>query len=213
VPIPERFTKDKLVVGIGLVGPPFGVKYRWPNDGPFNTTTVTASLPLLDIKPTVAYQLTDSLSVGVGMDIYTFSSFIGEGQYEQKFVGSGPLAGQQVEVNGSDTSLGFNLSLMYTPQAFMKTIKDPITEEEVSKPQVSIGLVYRSQATLHLNGNLLVNGAAISSASTTAVLRIVNGNWRWMLITPAGNHFATLTSTLQLVRRLFPSTGAVRSRL
>jgi long-chain fatty acid transport protein len=170
VPIPERFTKDKLVVGIGLVGPPFGVKYRWPNDGPFNTTTVTASLPLLDIKPTVAYQLTDSLSVGVGMDIYTFSSFIGEGQYEQKFVGSGPLAGQQVEVNGSDTSLGFNLSLMYTPQAFMKTIKDPITEEEVSKPQVSIGLVYRSQATLHLNGNLLVNGAAISSASTTAVL-------------------------------------------
>lgn len=176
-PIPERFVKNhKLVVGIGLVGPPFGVNYRYPTDGPFNTATVTASLPLLDIKPTVAYRLTDSVSVGVGLDIYTFSSFIGEGHYEQKFIGSGPLAGQQVEVNGSDTSLGFNVSLMYTPQAFMKIIKDPVTEEEIAKPQVSIGLIYRSQTTLHLDGNLLVNGAAISPASTTAVLpQVITG--------------------------------------
>ena len=39
----------------------------------------SASLPLLDIKPTVAYRVSDWLSVSVGADIFTFWSDLGEG--------------------------------------------------------------------------------------------------------------------------------------
>ena len=44
------------------------------------------------------------------------------------------------------------------------------------KPLANIGLVYRSQATLHLNGALLVNGAKVSDANATLVLpQIITG--------------------------------------
>ena len=57
-------------------------------------TTTGAALPLLDIKPTIAYKVHDRLSVGLGLDIYTFSSLIGEGQFEQRLIGA-PLGGVQ----------------------------------------------------------------------------------------------------------------------
>lgn len=150
-----------MAVGIGLTFP-FGTLYRWPNDGPFATATTGAALQLLDIKPTVAYKVNDRLSVGLGMDIYTFSSFIGEGQYEQRLIGGpavGPLAGASLEINGKDTALGFNVSFLYTPLV-----------NADGKPLANIGLVYRSQATLHLDGEFRANGALVSDASTTLVL-------------------------------------------
>ncbi|HEX9154749.1 MAG TPA: outer membrane protein transport protein, partial [Nitrospira sp.] len=54
-----------LTVGIGVTVP-FGSLTRWPDDGPFRNTVTFNTLPLLDIKPTVAYQLTNDLSVGLG---------------------------------------------------------------------------------------------------------------------------------------------------
>ena len=44
-----------LTVGIGLTVP-FGSLTRWPEDGPFRNTVTFNTLPLLDIKPTVAYK-------------------------------------------------------------------------------------------------------------------------------------------------------------
>lgn len=65
-----------LTAGVGVLSP-FGIKYRYPNDGPFSTAVTQQTLPLLDIKPTLAFQLNDQLSLGVGADIYTFASFWG----------------------------------------------------------------------------------------------------------------------------------------
>ena len=107
---------NRMAVGIGL-NFPFGTKYHYPENGPFATAVTTAALQLIDIKPTVAYRLTDRLSIGLGMDIYTFSSLIGEGQYETRLIGGpalGPLNGVPLEINGKDTALGFNVSLLYT---------------------------------------------------------------------------------------------------
>jgi long-chain fatty acid transport protein len=139
-----------------------GIKTRYPNEAPFSTAVTSASLPLFDIKPTIAYKLNDQLSVGVGADIYTFAGFLGSGQLEIKnnWPGGGGIpAGTPVELNGKDTAAGFNVSLLYTPY-----------RNDEGKPLVNIGLVYRSQATLHLNGEFLVNGAVASNSSATLVL-------------------------------------------
>lgn len=151
-----------LTVGLGVLSP-FGILYRYPNDGPFATAVTRQSLPLLDFKPTLAYKLSDQLSVGVGADIYTFASFWGSGQAVTKFNSSGgpglPPAGTPMEVNGGDTAAGFNVSLLYTP-----------FRNGDGKPLANVAFVYRSQATLHLTGNFLANGGTVADASTTLVL-------------------------------------------
>jgi long-chain fatty acid transport protein len=151
-----------LSAGIGIVSP-FGILYRFPDDGPFATAVTRQSLPLIDIKPTLAYKLNDQLSFGIGADIYTFASFWGSGQSVTKFNSSGgpglPPAGTRMEVNGGGTAAGFNLSLLYTP-----------FRNAEGKPLANVALIYRSQATLHLTGNLLANGGLVADASTTLVL-------------------------------------------
>ena len=166
-----------LTAGIGVTVP-FGSVTRWPNDGPFRTATTFNTLPLLDIKPTVAYRLTNDLSIGLGADIYTFSGLFGEGHVERKSVwpgGGGIPVGAQVELFGADTAAGLNASLLYT------ALRNPD-----GKPLANIGIVYRSQATLHLNGALLANGAKVSDATATFVLpQVFTGA---IAIWPVRNH-------------------------
>lgn len=163
--------------GIGLNNP-FGSLTRYPNDGPFRSALTFTTLPLLDIKPTIAYKLNDQLSFGLGADIYTFSGLFGEGHLEQKSVWPGGLgipAGSLVEINGSDTTAGFNVSLLYTPY-----------RNSEGKPLVNIGMVYRSQATFHLTGNFLANGNSIAGTAATFVLPQVfsGGIAVWPVRTP-----------------------------
>jgi long-chain fatty acid transport protein len=156
-----------LTAGIGVTVP-FGSLTRWPDNGPFRTATTFNSVPLLDIKPTLAYKLADNVSLGLGADIYTFSGLFGEGHVERKSVwpgGGGIPAGAQVELFGADTAAGFNASVLYTP-----------IRNGDGKPLANIGFVYRSQATLHLNGSFLANGAKVSDAKATLVLpQVITG--------------------------------------
>jgi long-chain fatty acid transport protein len=159
-----------LTAGIGLTVP-FGSLTRWPNDGPFKSATTFSTLPLLDIKPTLAYKVTENLSLGLGADIYTFSGLFGEGQVERQFISPGAPAfpsvpaGQRAELSVKDTAAGFNTSLLYTA-----------LRNADGKPLANIGIVYRSQATFHLSGALLANGAKVSDAKATLVLpQVITG--------------------------------------
>ncbi|WP_455243986.1 OmpP1/FadL family transporter [Petrachloros mirabilis] len=156
-----------LTAGVGVTVP-FGSLNRWPVDGPFRSATTFNSLPLLDIKPTLAYRLTENVSIGLGADIYTFSGLVGEGHIERQSVWPGGLgipAGARVELSGRDTAAGFNAGLLYTA-----------LRNGDGKPLVNIGIMYRSQATLHLKGALLANGALASDARATFVLpQIITG--------------------------------------
>lgn len=157
-----------LSVGLGVVTS-FGTKYRYPENNGFNVGVPTnfavtkESLEMLDIKPTVAYRLNDQISLGLGADIYTFSGLFGEGQYEYHAISAGVLPGaplgSRLELTGKDTALGFNASLLYTP-----------FRNADGKPLVNVGFIYRSQATLHLEGELRSNGALLANSTTTLVL-------------------------------------------
>ncbi|NWF72302.1 MAG: outer membrane protein transport protein [Nitrospirae bacterium] len=149
---------SNVTIGLGL-NSPYGLNTRYPLDGPFNTAVTSAALPLIAIKPTVAYKINDQLAIGVSADIYTFASFMGQGHAEQKQVGTGALAGASIEANGNGTGAGATFSLLYTP-----------LRNSDGKPIASIGLVYRTQAVVPLNGSLLVNGAKVADASTSLVL-------------------------------------------
>lgn len=152
----------RMTVGVGVFSP-FGLRHRWPEDGPLNTSLTLAVLPLLDIRPVIAYKVTEQLSLAAGVDVYTFASFVGEGGNVSKFRSSGapglPPRGTPIEVNGNDTTPGFNLSLRYTPCLL-----------EGKHPWCSFGFQYRSRATLHLNGQFLEAGTALTTARTTLVL-------------------------------------------
>ncbi len=143
-----------MTVGLGLASP-FGLTIRWPNDGPFSSAVTSATLPLMDIKPTVAYKIAEWLSIGLGADIYTFAPFLGEGGYEAKNVFPGVGA---AEVNGKDTALGFNVSALFTPLRID------------GKPRVNLGVVYRKGVNLDVDGRFLVNGAHVADATTRLVL-------------------------------------------
>ncbi|MFQ5990971.1 MAG: OmpP1/FadL family transporter [Nitrospiraceae bacterium] len=146
-----------LSAGVGVVSP-FGTLTRWPTNGPFNSAAVFAAMPLIDIKPTIAYRVNDYLSLGLGADIYTFFDFWGEGHLERQTISPGPFppAGAQIEINGKDTTVGFNASLLVTPVRNMD-----------GKPLLNVGLIYRSQANTQMDGQFLINGAPVADASQT----------------------------------------------
>ena len=152
---------EDITVGIGLTSP-YGLNTRYPTDGPFNSAVTSSTLPLIDIKPTIAYKLNEQLAFGLSADVYTFASFLGEGQVEQHLVwpgGSGIPAGSSVEFQGKGTGAGFTASMLYTP-----------FRNEEGKPRAAIGLIYSSQAVLPVSGALWANGAKVADASTTIVL-------------------------------------------
>lgn len=147
-----------MSVGLGFQNL-YGFAAKYPINGPFNTSVTYAQLPLIAIKPTLAYKIMDSLSIGLGADILTFADFLGEGQAERQFQappGSGFPPGTSLELNGSGTTAGLNVSFLYTPW-----------RTDGGRPRLSIAGIWRSQAVLPLNGQFLANGTLVANASTS----------------------------------------------
>lgn len=161
---------ENVVLGIGVTSP-FGINLNYPRSVPFSSVITEASLPLIDIKPTFAFKLADYLAIGAGADIYTFSGLLGEGQAELHCIGCFGLpalgfpANVSVEANGTDTALGFNVSLLLTP-----------LRNADGKPLLNFGFVYRGQTDLDFQGRILTNGAFLADASATLELpQVVTG--------------------------------------
>ena len=147
-----------LSAGLGIQNL-YGFAAKYPTNGSFATSVTFAQLPLIAIKPTLAYKLTESLSVGLGADILTFANFLGEGHAERQFLappGSGFPSGTTLELNGSGTTAGLNASFLYTPW-----------RTENGKPRLSVAGIWRSQAVLPLDGEFRANSALVANASTS----------------------------------------------
>ena len=150
-------------VGIGLTSP-FALSVEYPDDSLVAPVTTKAALPLIDIKPTVAYKVNDYIAIGGGLDIYTFADFLGDGQAEvqQSAAPGNPFgipAGTNLEGNGDDTAYGFNASLLLTPW-----------RNAQGQPRLNFGFVFRRGANLDLDGRFLAGGAHVADAKTTLEL-------------------------------------------
>lgn len=150
-----------LSVGLGVQNL-FGFAAKYPQDGPFASAVTYAQFPLLDIKPTLAYKVTDRLSIGLGADIFTFVSFLGEGQLEQQSRspgGQGFPAGTSLELNGKGTTAGLNASVLYT-----------LWQTAEGTPRLNLAFIWRSQAVLPVDGEFRANGVLV--ATTTSSIRL-----------------------------------------
>src|SRR5690606_31930761 len=134
-----RKLDEKMAVGLGIFAP-FGTSTDYAQGSLASGFADETMLSAIDIQPTFSYQLTDTFSVGVGLDIVyakgvlskemdlapfgavTDSKYKG---YENKF-----------EVSGDDIAFGWNFGLMW----------------DVT-PATTLGLAYRSEIEFELEGD------------------------------------------------------------
>ena len=160
----------KITLGMG-VNSPFGNLTDYPTSSTLAQVLSSSASPILDFKPTIAYRHNDILAVGFGFDIYTFSDLVGEGHAEfQQVAGADLVAiglgstGDKIELNGTDTALGFNVSLLWTP-----------LRNAQGKPIANIAFVYRSQVGLDLEGEFInqTTGATLDAKATLDLPQII----------------------------------------
>jgi len=144
-----------LTVGLGVTSP-YGLATRWQGNTPFTAIVTRDRLPMLDIKPTIAYAVNDMFAFGLGLDIYTFASFIGSGGLEVNATIPGVA---QTQLNGDGTMVGYNASVLFTP-----------LRNDEGKPQLNVGFVYRKGGNFGLSGYSVANGRPVAKANTTLVL-------------------------------------------
>ncbi len=140
----------KVTLGMGI-NSPFGNLMNYPTSGSLSPVLTSSAFPLVDFKPTLAIEFNEFLSVGFGLDIYTFLDAIGEGHVEFQQAGAdlvgtdlASLPTDRIELNGTDTALGFNVSFLLTP-----------FRNDQGKPIVNVAFVYRSHTELELEGQFL----------------------------------------------------------
>jgi len=130
-----------LSFGLGVYNP-YGLGSEWPEDWIGKALAVKTELKTFYINPTVAYKVSDKFSIGVGLDY-----IISNAQFLQNIdipaiplatavLPAAPNVGVNFEGDG-DAAFTFNVGLQY------KATED-----------LSVGLSYRHQAEITINGDL-----------------------------------------------------------
>ncbi len=116
---------EGLVFGVG-VNNPFGLGSEWPEQWSGKYVTQKIDLQSFFFTPTIAYKLTDKLSIGVGMNYVTGTVTL------KRMVSPGDA---QVNLDLSGTGTGYNAGIMYKP-----------TQD------FSVGFSYRTSVKLNAEG-------------------------------------------------------------
>lgn len=138
---------DRLALGLSITAP-FGLATEYEREWPGRYQALDSELKTININPSVAYQLTDSFSLGAGVSAQRIDARLtsridfGAVCYDQLNPVACNIAGvipQQAdgisEVEGDDWSYGWNAGAAWSPH-----------------PDVTIGLHYRSQIKQDLEG-------------------------------------------------------------
>lgn len=134
-----------LRVGLG-VSPTFGNRTEYDNDfmGRFQGTM--SDIQGININPSIAYRVNEVVSLGFGLN-FTHASMEIEGA-----VPTGATTEGKTSYKGTDWGYGYNLGAMF----------------QVS-PSTRLGLSYRSQTKVELDGDLKVNGTTRANGAGTKI--------------------------------------------
>lgn len=137
---------DRARLGIGITTP-FGLSTEYDEDWVGRYQAIKSDLLTININPTVAYQVSDDFSIGAGVNLQyaeaelsnaiDFGGILASrGILTSRGTVSPQSADGEVNVSGSDWSVGFNAGVLYEP-----------TES------TRIGLAYRSSVNHTLRGS------------------------------------------------------------
>jgi len=107
------FKKEDWRFGLGITTP-FGQATEWPKDSPFRYYATRSEMKLVNVNPSMAYRVNDSLSIGFGLDYY-YSNLILEAQDDYSVTPYGPFPEGSHELDVDGNEWGYNLGILYKP--------------------------------------------------------------------------------------------------
>lgn len=178
---------DDFALGIG-VNAPFGLKLEYSNGWMGRFQALNSEIQTINVNPTIAWQLNDTISIGVGLDYQmidaeltnavNYTAVVAQGLAQ--LVAGGQLPAGAVpgliaanagleghaSVKGDDDAWGYNLGILITPT-----------------PQTRIGIAYRSALEYKVAGDATFVtpttsspvGAAIIAAASNPGGTLANG--------------------------------------
>jgi long-chain fatty acid transport protein len=129
-----------LSYGLGVYSP-FGQSSEWPDNSGFRTIATRNEITYITIAPTIAWKISDQLSVGVGLQVNRVDADLRRGL--------SPAPGDQFKFEGDDTSFGYNLGVMWH-----------LNEHHV------FGLNYQSRSTSHFKGDVSLSPLGLSGPAS-----------------------------------------------
>ncbi len=138
------FGQSRWRLGLGF-NIPYGNSITWGGDNPLSMAVDKSTMAIYAISPTVAYQINEQLSFGVGANVY-YGDLMSRFRY---------IPGVDFELRGDGLTAGATVGLLWKPHW-----------------QHAIGIVYRSPFTVTFEGDATVRPAVLpdsgpSSASFT----------------------------------------------
>lgn len=131
-------------VGIGL-NSPFGLKTEYDSDWIGRYQAIKSDVKTLNLNPSIAYRVSDTLSLGAGIDVQWVKATLTNRQP----LGAPPAPVTLVTIKGDDYGWGYNLGALWQ-----------------ATPATRVGLSYRSEIDYTLEG---------SSSASDPVVGMLNG--------------------------------------
>lgn len=134
-----RLTPD-VHLGMGLTAP-FGLSTKYDPDWIGRTHAIDATIETVNLNPSMAWRVSETLSVGAGLNLQTI---------EVELTSSGGALGT-IKVKGDDHAWGYNLGALWQPA-----------------PSTRVGLAYRSEVDYTLEGQVSFSGNALANGDVVA---------------------------------------------
>lgn len=124
-----------LSYGVGL-NSPFGLTTDWAPTSSVRYTSTHSAFEMVNVNPTLAYQVLSNLSIGGGIDYVNVMNITSDSMINQGAVAPGASDGTS-HLSGHGSGWGYNAGILYKPVE-----------------RHSLGLAYRSQIQVPIKGSL-----------------------------------------------------------
>jgi len=157
-------------IGLSIVVPG-GLTKRW-NDSPAVDKAEEFTLQVVEINPTAAFEVTDSVAIAVGFRIIHSSGVVKSSSTASR------------DMNGNSTDFGYNLALAYKPSKefdFGITYRSNVSLSQEGNAKLYIGdaKVYDGGSTVSVPLPAAVNIAAAYTLPTNTTIELVYEKTYW----------------------------------
>lgn len=151
----------KLAVGLGI-GAPFGLKTEYDDDFVGRFLAIKSDIKTININPSLAYQLNDKLSVGVGINYQKIDAELSNAVNYSGLLAQAGFVIPGLEgvgtVSADDYSWGWNFGVLFEPS---ETTRVGLSYRSKIKHELTGDVKFKRPNT----GNPLLNGAISTGAA------------------------------------------------